>query len=348
MPPTFKRPLGPLKHNPRNQVTAGIERIEWRGSTCVRKTLSKRNAADAQPQWLASETVDQWNYWARERDVYRSSLSTVLNGTGVRLPKVLDEEATADGCALYLEDVDGRTGHELQLEDYLQVAQAWGRGQARLMSSKLADAPWLSRDFIRAYARSKNAPYQALYDDGCWRAPLIEENWDTRVRRALIYLHEHSEVLFAIVQASQRALCHLDLWPNNVFLDANDTLIPVDWSFFGLGALGEDIGNFIPDAVFDGFMPPERLSELDATLFDGYVAGLREGGVDVHEKELRRNVQASAVKYVWLGPLLLARAQSDQQFAYGDESLADANEQYRVRGETLVYLGEWARLALSH
>jgi len=115
----------------------------------------------------------------------------------------------------------------------------------------------------------------------------------------------------------------------------------------GAGALAEDVGNFIPDAIFDDFMPPEMFAELEHKLFAAYLQGLQAGGADFDPQQLQLQLFASAVKYVWLGPLLLSRAGDARQVSYGDELLADANQQYRARGATLLNLCNWAQRALS-
>ena len=125
-----------------------------------------------------------------------------------------------------------------------------------------------------------------------------------------------------------------------------DCLVIIDLGFFGYGAIGEDIGNFIPDSVFDGFMPPQALLEMEQLMLDAYVQGWREGGYRLDRARVQTNIYASAVKYVWLGPLLLQNAQLSTQHAYGGVELADANEQYRVRGEGLLRLCEWAQAAI--
>ena len=75
-----------------------------------------------------------------------------------------------------------------------------------------------------------------------------------------------------------RTLCHLDVWPNNLFARTDGTFTLVDWSFVGEGALGEDVGNLVPDSVFDLFWPARDLPELDREIFRGYISGLRDGG----------------------------------------------------------------------
>ena len=88
-------------------------------------------------------------------------------------------------------------------------------------------------------------------------------------------------------------------------------------------------------------------AEMEGRLLAAYGTGLAAGGYAVGERELARFVHACAVKYVWLGPLLLERAQGANQTGYGGVELEDASAQYRARGRTLEFLGGWAAAALA-
>ncbi|MGY4769888.1 hypothetical protein ACXC9Q_23470 (plasmid) [Kribbella sp. CWNU-51] len=68
-----------------------------------------------------------------------------------------------------------------------------------------------------------------------------------------------------------------------------------DWAFTGDGALGEDVGNHIPDAVFDLFWPAERLPELAETCIANYLD-------------------------TWLLPGLLGRASGSSHKAYHQQT----------------------------
>jgi hypothetical protein len=249
---------------------------------------------------------------------------------------------------LLLEDVVGRSGHALSMDDYVLICTAWGRAQAQLAGHRqLLEAPWASARFVRSYSMSKPVDYDLLESDAAWQHPLIVDNWPAGLRQKLVYLYQHRQQLYDRLEGSRQVPSHLDFWPNNVFVSDQGDVVPVDWAFFGSGALAEDIGNFIPDAVFDGFVLPETLPDMTERLLQAYSRGLTEGGL-VHDlSQLQAMLWASAVKYVWLGPLLLARASSAQQSAYGGAQLADPNEQYRSRGAALDFLGDWAIQALA-
>lgn len=142
-----------------------------------------------------------------------------------------------------------------------------------------------------------------------------------------------------------RTLCHLDVWPNNLFARTDGTITLVDWSFVGEGALGEDVGNLVPDSVFDLFYPARDLPDLDREVFAGYVSGLREAGWEGDERLVRLGMCASAVKYEWLGPLMLRRASEVSQPGYGGEESEDADLLYAERGCALAFLASWAEEA---
>src|SRR5438309_4827997 len=124
----------------------------------------------------------------------------------------------------------------------------------------------------------------------------------------MIRLHEDRERFLFLLESLPRTLCHLDVWPHNLIARGDEDTVLLDWAFVGDGALGEDIGNLVPDSVFDLFLPAKLLPELDAAVFGSYVAGLRDAGWEGDERVVRLGMCASAVKYEWLLPWILQRA----------------------------------------
>jgi thiamine kinase-like enzyme len=59
---------------------------------------------------------------------------------------------------------------------------------------------------------------------------------------------DERETFLSWIERAPRTVCHLDLWPRNVFDDDGATVL-IDWAFVGIGAVGEDVGNLVPDAV---------------------------------------------------------------------------------------------------
>lgn len=329
-----------LRHNPLNAVTATVERItEADGQTIIRKELQEPVEFDG--PWAGSTDPRHWNYWRREIEVYRDErLREQLHGTGLVLPKAEIEEIDG-GAVLYLEDIAGLPGTEFGLEDHAALARAVRRWQAK----PAAEQPWTSEGFLRDYSTTRVVPWELLDDDAAWRQPLIAEQWPDGLRAAWMHLTANREELLKLVEGLPRARCHLDLWVCNAIRRPNGDIALLDWAFTGDGALGEDIGNHIPDAALDLFWPADRLPELAETCIENYLEGLHEGGWRGEPDQVRLAVLASAVKYAWLVPGLLARAAEPSHQAYHQQ--ADSEHLFHQRGIALMYLAESCAKALA-
>jgi hypothetical protein len=153
------------------------------------------------------------------------------------------------------------------------------------------------------------------------------------------------EIRLEHVERLPRTVCHLDVWPNNLIGRPNGEIVLLDWAFAGDGALGEDIGNLVPDSVFDLLFPHELLDELDARLTSGYVRGLRDAGWSGDERLVRLGICASAVKYDWLTVHCLEQAGADEQLDYGHGSTVEVAARYAARAAGLALCARWTREA---
>ncbi len=242
---------------------------------------------------------------------------------------------------LWMEDVEGRGGTEFELGDHAALARGCGRWQAGPGIVR----PWTSAGFLREYSTTRVVPWELLDDDAAWQQPLVGENWPGGLRDAWGRLVAHREELLRIVEQSPRASCHLDLWVCNAIRRPDGEIALLDWAFTGDGAVGEDMGNHIPDAVFDLFWPAERLPELADTCITNYFDGLREGGWQGNPDDVRRAVMASTVKYAWLLPNLLGQASNPSHQAYHQQ--ADSQHLFQQRGLALAFVADWCATALK-
>ncbi|MEV0481077.1 aminoglycoside phosphotransferase [Streptomyces sp. NPDC050508] len=302
----------PLTHNPKNGVTAGVWTVTAGDRTAVLKVLTR--SKDAIGRWASSDDPRHWNYWLREANIYDSGLARSWQPYGIRAPRLLARVERADGdVALWLEQVRGEPGTAWPLARHIAHARRLGAAQGAAPAS---DEPWLTRRFLRQYVGSNTLGEDLLDDDAAWQQPLVRDHFPAGLRRDMVRLHHDREWFLQIMEALPRALSHLDQWPANVRSDGRDSVL-FDWAFAGDGALGEDLGNYLPDSVFDLFVP-------------------------VDERLVRLGVCASAVKYDWLTALMLARASEEQQLDYGGERSVSAELRYRERGLTLAFLAGWA------
>jgi hypothetical protein len=324
----------PLTHNPLNGVTAGV----WKHGSVVHKVLTRRR--EAPPQWASSEDPRHWNYWRREALVYASGLPERL---GLGSPHLLGADESPEGdLELRLEHVEGRHGGALGVEDLEVAAHVLGRAQGRVT---LPGEDWLSRGFLRAYSGSRPVDWALMDDDRAWTLPLMREHFGAGLRGGLLQLHHRRERLLGVMERLPRTVCHLDVWPNNLIRRAGGEVVFLDWAFVGDGALGEDVGNLVPDSVFDLLLPHDLLDELDTRLTRAYVAGLREAGWNGDERLVRLGICASAVKYDWLTAFCLEHAGAGEHLDYGRGARVDAGARYAARAAGLALCARWAREA---
>jgi hypothetical protein len=333
-----------LRFNPNNATTEIVERVHAPdGHTRVHKQLRRdRTVANGAQDSAASPAISDWNHWAREVEVYTDPrLRASLVGTGLGLADVEVVEEP-DRASLWLEDVVGTPGNDFALVDHIAVATALGRWQAR----PLLPAPtWSSRGFLRAYSASRPADLDLADDDDAWAQPLVRDTWPAKLRPGWARLLRHREDLLRVMEGLPRTTCHLDAWVSNCIRRPNGEVVLLDWAFAGDGAVGEDLGNYLPDAVFDLFWPAERLSQLEAACWPAYLGALRADGWDGTQHEARLGVVASCVKYAWLLPALLQHAGDRQHAAY--HRPANSEFLYRQRGAALLHLVRWCEEALD-
>ncbi|NAZ76530.1 aminoglycoside phosphotransferase [Kineococcus sp. T13] len=333
-----------LRFNRNNATTGTVERVHAAdGTTRIHKRLRRTGTVPGAPaHWASSNTPTDWNHWAREAAVYTDPrLRAGLAGTGLDLPAA-EVERDEQGVDLWLEDVHGTAGADFSLADHVATATALGRWQARPLRPA---PPWASRGFLRAYSTSRPGNLALVDDDAAWARPLVRDTWPAHLRAGWQRLLAHREHLLDVVENLPRTLCHLDAWVANAVRRPGGEVVLLDWAFAGDGAVGEDLGNYLPDAVFDLFWPAERLAELEAACWPAYLDGLRAGGWEGSEREARLGVVASCVKYAWLLPLLLAQAGDDEHHAY--HRRADAEHLYHQRGAALSHLVGWCGEALE-
>ncbi|MBC3762003.1 aminoglycoside phosphotransferase [Quadrisphaera oryzae] len=334
-----------LRHNPLNEVTASVERVVLAdGRTLVRKQLrapATSSSSRSPGLWAASDDPRHWNSWRREADVHRDpALRASLRGTGLDLPSCSVEELDG-GAVLWMEDVEGTPGERFDLADHAALAAGLGRWQAQ----GPLEAPWASRGFLREYSESKRVPWDLVDDDDAWRQPLVRDTWPPSLRAGWRRLLAAREQLLRVAEQLPRTRCHLDVWVANEIRRPSGEVVLLDWAFAGDGAVGEDVGNHVPDAVFDLFWPAEGFEELEQACVAAYLAGLREAGWRGSADEVRLGVLASCVKYAWLLPLLLGSAGAAEHAAY--HRPADAHHLYQQRGLALAHLVRWCDEALA-
>ncbi|MFJ5995311.1 aminoglycoside phosphotransferase [Streptomyces sp. NPDC092370] len=335
--PAGRAVFEPLPHNPWNGVTAGVWRVTGGDRSAVLKVLTRTRETGV--AWSASNDPRHWNFWRREAYVYRSGLAQVWKRHGIRAPRLLECAERPNGdVALWLEDVPGEPATAWSLTRHVDHAHRLGAAQGAVGAGE--DTPWLSQGFLREHTSGKTTG-EALLDDEAWQHPLVRRHFPPGLREDMVRLHHDREWFLTVMESLPRALSHLDQRPANLRSDGPGTSVLFDWAFSGDGALGEDLGHYLPDCVVDRFVPAADLPGLAKAAYDAYVHGLRGSGWRGDERLVRLGVCACAVKSGRLTALMPARA-DEERAAHGGAGAVPAELRYRERALALEFLAEWA------
>ncbi|GAA5023639.1 aminoglycoside phosphotransferase family protein [Actinopolymorpha pittospori] len=256
-------------------------------------------------------------YWRREADAFEHPLLASLRG-GLRAPRPYGVQERRDGSvAVWMEDVEGDPGSGWALPRYRLAAAHLGRMQGALAESPDLLTPWLSRGWLRLYVERRAGVSAILDDVDAWRHPFVRAVLPVRRAAEFAALWDVRGGLLDVLAGYPRTLCQLDFHPRNLF-DVDGDTVAIDWAFAGVGALGEDLGTLLVDAVADFHLPPTVLPELFETLVAGYADGLAAAGRGLPRADVRRAVAAgAAAKYGWLVPAFLTTATAGRPMMNG-------------------------------
>ena len=311
-----------VAHDVVASATAGIWRVRIGPRSAVVKVLA--HAPTGHGNWQSGDAVDHWYYWRREATAYESGVLGSLAG-GLRAPECYLVAERDDGSvAIWLEDLRGAPGSTWPVERYRAGSRQLGEAQGEFVAGRpVPSDPWLSRGWLRAYLRQRDGDLALLGDAAAWRHPLVAAWFPDPPVDDLVAMRRDQPRFLAVLDALPRTFAHLDLHPANLFAAGRDTAV-VDWAFAGVGALGEDPGNLVPDAVLDFHVPPDRLGDLDATVAEGYLVGLRAAGWNGTEDLVRLAMATTmAAKYAWIAPAIL-RATSEGRAELNRRPIAEA------------------------
>lgn len=132
-------------------------------------------------------------------------------------------------------------------------------------------------------------------------APAPEEPWlSRRWLRAYLALHDVAPTdVLERLEALPPTLCHHDFHPGNVVGASADVV--VDWAYCGHGARGLDPGVLVADGIADEAFPAGLADEVAEAVWEGYLAGLLDGGWSGAEEDVRiAFAQGTALRLSWL------------------------------------------------
>ena len=283
-----------------HSVTGGVHRVRAGDDSRIVKIV--RHGVDATPDqlWQSGAEESHRNYWKREWLAFDSGLLDALPGR-LRAPHAtLTTQHLDDECWIWMEDVAGRTGAALHLDDFARIAHALGTTQGAYASGAvpLPDQPWLSRGWLRGWVEVCAHFVDTIRDDTRWDDPRLGSLEPLRSRVSDLW--DRREELFTVAEEPPLTIAHWDFWPMNLLV--GDDVVAIDWSQIGLSAVSNDLDQLTIDTVWMHIRPDESLYRLEDLVLPAYREGLRDSGFDVEEQQLRRWYgAAAALRYAWLG-----------------------------------------------
>jgi hypothetical protein len=276
----------------------------------------------------------------REVAAYSSGLLTDL--PGIRAPRCYHIEERGDGAiGLWLEDIT--TLGDWPLTHFGLAARHFGRfNGAYLVDRPLPDAPWLNRDLLRAVVARRHATTVALIQQAeTWAHPLVRQMFPTPIASRLLRLWEAHAQLLAALERLPRTFCHHDAWRPNLFArrraDGSEETIAIDWALAGVGALGEELGQFVAGSLMLDEVPDEIAQRLPVVAWEGYLAGLADAGWHGFEEQVQLAYLASATLRWGLAPPGLALALDESRHALVEQRRGQPIQRILARRARAAY-----------
>jgi hypothetical protein len=239
---------------------------------------------------VSDDPPSAWNWPYREMELYRSGMLDDLPG-GIRAPRYYGDLERDDGSVwVWLEDITDGVQAPWPIDRYETIARQLGQfNGAWLVDHLLPDAPFLSRDWLRGWVDRSTPALHALMADtdlarrsGAYPPGALDAYGRLWARRHAIY-----DELARLPQT----FCHLDAFSRNIFIrervgEPDDTVL-IDWSFAGIGAIGEELVPLVGASI--GFLdaPVSDIAEMSESALTGYIAGLRDAGWDADAAAVR-------------------------------------------------------------
>ena len=320
--------------------TAVTARGEADWSLILKVTRSPEGGDDPVPAELV-ETRREAVRWDRELLAYESGFLGSVAGTLVAATCHGGVRREGETGWLWLEDLGGDASGPWPPDRWEHVARALGAFNGGfLVSRELPDHDWLGRRWLRVWATQltpyhfgHELPFGRLWDDA-----LVRRAYDAALRDRLERLWAAREDVMAAIEALPQTCAHLDAHRRNLFL-RDGAVVAIDWGLLGLAAPGEEIASTLVGTVASGEAGVDEAEALAATLFDGYVTGLRDSGWNGEERDVRLGFAGTAGLRAFS---VLRLGLAEDAALPADERLA-ALEQAAALARVLADLGEEAR-----
>lgn len=220
----------------------------------------------------ALDTPDLWNYCRREAGAYRHLRSHAMP-PGVSTPTCYGVYEHEHALFIWLEFTPDAREDAWTPHDLTQAAHAFGLLNAAYATTHaVPEGVWLSRRWLRRYVEATSPHIEALLDPR--QHPLLGNALPDDLMSDLLTFNAERHHWLGKIEALPQTFCHLDAHRANlayvVGSEGRERLVARDWSFAGIGAIGQELGPMI--------FTNRRVTDIYMLVTTGYCAGLAEGG----------------------------------------------------------------------
>jgi hypothetical protein len=82
-------------------------------------------------------------------------------------------------------------------------------------------------------------------------------------------------------------------------VDGGDQTVAIDWAFVGRGPIGADLNPLVWMSIVIAGVGADKMQELEETVFEGYLEGLREAGWRGDPQQVRLGYLAAGLRYIY-------------------------------------------------
>ncbi len=275
----------PLSHEKIIETTGGLYRFDGHGRDGdATKSWAIALKIINRPQDGCSNPHD-WCYWKRELLAFQSGLLADLP-RAVVAPRCYGVTEFDNGGWVWMEHIVESTARRWSLEHFHRAARMIGGfAGAFLGNAPIPNTPWLSAPFFRSVFA--DGDWWATFMDptspkNAWQSSLVQQAFTEPLRSGVLRIWAEKQRFFEILDRLPQVFCHNDLHRRNLMLrigaEGQEEIIALDWAFCGPGAVGMDMGELVATSAYFFEVDPAHVGDLEATIFDGYTAGLRDAG----------------------------------------------------------------------
>ncbi|MBC5636173.1 hypothetical protein H8S33_04945 [Ornithinibacillus sp. BX22] len=265
--------ISPFSIEKKNFTTAGLYQVRGNAKSGEIDYPWSLFLKIIQPESEEKNDQAHFNYWKREALVYQSGVLNHLPPL-IQTPKcyVVEEKSDSE-IWLWMEEVKESNLASWSLEKLSLIAHKIGlfHGGYATGEIPLPKEEWVCQEWLASWVAGcdQYAPdASSYYPIVKGRYESIDKNWNS-----YLSFRQHQNHYFHILKTLPRVVSHHDLSKQNMYM--NRELTVIDWQYFSVSGLGEDLGKMFGVAISNDDISIHEAWYYQERLFDEYLEGLR-------------------------------------------------------------------------